>query len=392
MRFFKITLTLLIALFLNNLVQSQVAVKGKMVYTMDGDPIENGVVLIKNGKIDRVGPGSRVRIPDDYVVKEADVVTPGLIDAHSVVGLAGYYNTSADQDQLERSDAVQPELRAIDAYNAREVLVKWLLDHGITTVHTGHGPGAVISGQTLITKTHGDNVDESVIVPEKMLAITLGSAVRSNFSSPGTRSKAVSVLRQTLIAAQDYKENGKSRRLDMEVLVKLLDGEITALITAHKANDIMTALRLQKEFGFNMVLDGAAEAYLVIDEIKEAGIPVIIHPAMIRLGGDAKNASLETAAKLHDAGVTVVFQSGFEGYVPKTRVVTFEAAIAAANGLGMENTLKALTVDAAEVLGIQKRVGKLKKGMDADLALFDGDPFEYMTKVTGVIVNGEIVK
>ncbi len=372
--------------------QAQIAVKGDMVYTMEGEVIENGVVLIKSGKIERVGEAARIRIPGNYEVYEAKVVTPGFVDAHSVVGLAGYYNVSADQDQLERSDAIQPELRAIDAFNARERLVSYLLEQGITTVHTGHGPGAVISGQTLIAKTYGENVEESVLEESKMLAMTLGSAVRSNFSTPGTRAKAVAMLRQALISAQDYKENGKSRKLDMEVLVRLLDGELTAMITAHKANDIMTALRIQEEFGFKMVLDGAAEAYLVMDEIKEAGVPVFVHPPMIRLGGDAKNASLETPAKLHEAGIPFAFQSGFEGYVPKTRVIRYEAAIAAAFGLGMENALVHSTIEAARILGIDDRVGSLKRGKDADLVLFDGDPFEYTTHVTGVIVNGEKVK
>ena len=154
----------------------------------------------------------------------------------------------------------------------------------------------------------------------------------------------------------------------------------------------MTAVRLQEEFGFPMVLDGAAEAYLIMDELKEAGHPIIVHPTMIRTGGDARNATFETAGMLYDAGIPIAFQSGYEGYVPKTRVILFEAGVAAANGLGMENALRVLTIDAAEILGIQDHVGSLEAGKDADVAMFNGDPLEYTSNVTGVIIDGVKVK
>jgi len=378
-----------------NLIAQKIAVKGETVYTMAGDPISNGVVLINNGKIERVGAG--LNIPPGYEVHEAAVVTPGLIDAHSVVGLAGHLNQEHDQDQLERSNAIQPELRAIDAFNAREALVKYLLSLGITTVHTGHGPGALISGQTMLTKTNGETVEESLIDSTFALAFTLGSVVGRNYKTPGTRSKGVAMLRQQLIKAADYLEKRNDpeksadlkRDLKMEALADLLDGKIYALITAHTSSDIMSAIRLRDEFGFKMMLDGAAESYLLIDEIKEADVPVIVHPTMIRTFGDSKNASMETAAKLHEAGIPIAFQSGFEGYVPKTRVVLFEAAVAVANGLDRIAALEKLTIDAARMLGISNRVGSLERGKDADVVLFDGDPFEYTTHVTGVIVDGE---
>ncbi|MCC5912962.1 MAG: amidohydrolase family protein [Balneolaceae bacterium] len=375
-------------------VSAQVAVKGETVYTMNGNPISNGVVLINNGVIEQVGTQNRVNIPDGYEVYEAKVVTPGMIDARSVVGLAGYYNQNHDQDQLETSDAVQPELRAYDSYNAREFLVEYLRGKGMTTIHTGHGPGAVISGQTMIVKTKGTTVEQASIVDTKMLSMTLGSMVRGNFSSPGTRSKTVSVLRQELVRAEDYaakRAEGETNGTDlkMEKLADLIDGEVTALVYAQTAHDIMTALRIQREFGFDMVLEGAAEAYLVLDEIKEAGVPVVIHPTMVRPSGEAKNSSFETAGKLHEAGVPIAFQSGYEAYVPKSRIARYEAAIAAANGLGMENALYAMTKGAAEILGISDRVGSIERGMDADLVLFDGDPFEYLTRVEAVFIDGE---
>lgn len=394
MKTFKLLFTFLFAVCLLNITNAQIAVKGGMVYTSAGDPIKDGVVLIKNGKIERVGKQSSVKIPKNYEVLEAAVVTPGLIDAHSVVGLAGIYNVPADQDQLETSSAIQPELRAIDAYNAREELVAHLRKLGVTTIHTGHGPGALISGQTMIVKTTGNTVDESVLVPQKMLAFTLGSMINGAIKKPGTRSKGIAMLRQELLKAQDYakkrtaKDDKLSTDLEMEALADLLDGKLIALVTVHKANDIMTAIRLQKEFDFPMVIDGAAEAYLILDEIKASGLSVIVHPSMIRTYGDSKNASMETPAKLYEAGIPFAFQSGYEAYVPKTRVVLFEAGVAVGNGLDHDVAIQKLTIDAAKMLDIDKRVGSLEKGKDADVVLYDGDPFEYTSHVTNVIING----
>lgn len=376
--------------------EAQIAVKGEIVYTMDGDPIQNGVVLISDGKIERVGSANRVRIPSDYEVHEAKVVTPGMIDARTVVGLAGYYNQQHDQDILETSSAVQPELRAMDAYNAQEFLVDYVNSKGMTTIHTGHGPGAVMSGQTMIVKTTGRTLGEALVDSTTMIAITLGPGVSRNFSSPGTRSKSVAVLRQELIGAKEYAEKrasdeSQSRDLKKESIADLLDGKVKAMVSANTAADIVTALRVQREFGFPMVLEGAAEAYLVLDEIKASGVPVILHPPMIRPFGEVKNASLETAAKLHEAGIPFAFQSGYESYVPKTRIARYEAAIAAANGLGMENALFATTLGAAQILGVDEKVGSLERGKDADLVLFDGDPFEYLTNVEVVIIDGKVV-
>ncbi len=377
---------------------AQLAVQAEMLYTMAGAPLKNGVVLIKDGKIEAVG--ANLTIPNGYRTLKAKVVTPGLIDAHSVVGLAGILNYNHDQDQLELSEAIQPELRAEDAYNAEERLVKWIRDHGVTTVHTGHGPGALASGQTMIVKTDANTVTEAIVQTPAMVAFTLGTSVSQNYKKPGTRAKGAAMLREEFLKAQDYakrmqaKDPSKrpARDLRMEILNEVLTGKLPALFTVHRATDILTALRLQKEFGFKLVLDGAAEAYLVIDDIKKAGVPVIVHPPMMRTVGDGENASLETAAKLRQAGIKVALQSGYESYVPKTRVVLFEAAIAAANGLSFEEALRTITIDAAEILGIAKRVGSLEKGKDADLVLFDGDPFEYTSHVCTVIINGKIVK
>ena len=379
---------------------AQVAVRGETVYTMAGAPIKDGVVLVgKDGKIERVGQASSVNVPSGYRTLRARVVTPGLVDAHSVVGLAGYLNQPHDQMQLETSSAVQPELRATDAYNAREALVEWLRMYGITTLHTGHAPGALVPGQTMIVKTRGDEVEQAVIVPMATVAVTLGTGgLAGQGKSPGNRSKAVAMLRAELIKAKDYvakmagpEDKRPSRDLKLEALGKVLQKEVPMLVTANRANDILTALRLAREFDVRIILDSAAEAYLVTSQIKAAGVPVILHATMARAGGDMENMSMESAATLRAAGIPVALQSGYETYVPKTRVVLFEAALAAANGLTLEQALATVTLDAAKILGVDKRVGSLEAGKDGDLALFDGDPFEYTSHVTGVVIEGTVV-
>jgi imidazolonepropionase-like amidohydrolase len=379
---------------------AQLAVRGETVYTMAGAPLTDGVVLVgKDGRIERVGPATSVKIPSGYKLLRAKVVTPGLIDAHSVVGLAGILNYAHDQDQLETSDPIQPQLRAFDAYNARERLVEWVRSFGVTTLHTGHGPGALMSGQTMVVKTRGGDVSEALVDSVTMVAMTLGTDVSDHFKSPGTRAKEVAMLRAEFIKAREYRtklKNAKpdeppARDLALETVAQMLDGKLPALITAQSVTEILDALRLQKEFGFRLVLDGAAESYLVIDQIKAAGVPVILHPTMARLDGELENATIETAQRLHEAGITIALQSGYEGYVPKTRVVLFEAAMAAANGLPKEAALATITSDAAKIIGQEHRIGTLEAGKDGDLALFDGDPFEWATHVCTVVIQGAVM-
>ena len=366
---------------------AQIAVKGEMVYTMAGEAIKNGVVLVRDGKIERVG---RFDVPAGYEVMEAAVVTPGLIDAHTVVGLAGYLNQADDQDQVERSSPMQPELRAMDAYNPREALVEWVRGFGVTTIHTGHGPGVLVSGQTMIVKTVGNDVAEAIMEPAAMVAVTLGNGARASSGSPGTRSKMIAMLRSELLKAQNY-DPEKGTDLRMEAFKAVLDGEMRMLITVERSHDILTTLRLAEEFDIDIVLDSASEAYLVTDQIKAAGVPVITHPTMARHGGERANATFEAAAHLRDAGIPFALQSGFEAYVPKTRVILFEAGVAAANGLSFEEALASITIDAARLLGIDDRVGSLEVGKDADIALYDGDPFEYTTHAIGVLIDGNVV-
>ena len=390
---FLIGLFLFIFHFSLATANGQIAVKGETVWTMAGEPISNGVVLVNNGKIEAIGPQSSVQIPAGYKVISAKVVTPGLIDAHTVIGLNGYLNQPHDQMALESSGPLQPELRAIDAYNSDEKLIEWVRQFGVTTIHTGHQPSALVSGQTMIAKTTGKDVDEATLVPTAMIAVTLGEdSLAAQGKSPGTRAKEMSMLRAELIKAQENsKKTDGPKDLRSDIMVRVIKREIPLLITANKAQDIMTALRLAKEFNLKIVLDGAAEAQLLLNEIKASGFPVIVHPTMARANGDEMSLSMEDAAKLKAAGIPVALQSGYEGYVPKTRVVLFEAAMAAANGLSQRDALALVTIDAAKILGLDARIGSLEKGKDADLAMYDGDPFEWTSHCTGTIINGQVV-
>lgn len=447
-------------------LRAQIAVRGETVHTMAGEPLTNGVILIgANGKIEAVGAASQVKIPANYRVISAKVVTPGLIDAHTVIGLNGYLNQPHEQMALDASSPMQPELRAIDAYNPEERLVEWVRGLGVTTLHTGHQPSALVSGQTMIVKTTGKTVEEAALVPTAMIAVTIGdAALAGQGRSPGTRAKQAAMLRAELIKAQEAVRRSAASRTNQtnqtqtttttrpadarnndnspnvsnpnslatnpppstgaataatptttaqatqttqtaqtsatssvvidlrgDMMQRVVRREIPLLVTAQRAQDIMTALRIAQEFNVRIVLDGASEAHLVLDEIKASGFPVVVHPTMARAGGETENLSMETASKLKRAGIPFALQSGFEGYVPKTRIVLFEAAIAAANGLSQREALASVTIDAAKIIGLDGRIGSLVVGKDADLAMFDGDPFEYTTHCVGTIINGRVV-
>jgi imidazolonepropionase-like amidohydrolase len=387
-----------------------IAVKGETIYAMSGSaPIKNGVILLRDGKIEAIGTADAVQIPQGMRTISAKVVTPGLIDAHTIVGLQGYLNEPREQDQLEKSAPVQPELRALDAFNGREKLIEWVRGFGITTIHTGPQPGALVPGQTMIIKTCGPTVDDGLLVPSAMLSITLGDGAIAEGpgKSPGTRPKELAMLRAEFVKAKEYDrkrsaaatkpatnpadDKTPARDLREEVFIRVIRKELPVIVTAHRAQDILNALKLAKDFDLKMVLDGASESYLLIDQIKAAGVPVILHPTMYRSTGEAENLSMETAAKLKAAGIPVALQSAYEGYVPKTRVVLFEAALAASNGLKFEDALATITIDAAKILGVSDRVGSIEKGKDADLALYDGDPFEYTSHCVGTVIDGNVV-
>lgn len=378
-------------------------VRADTLHTMAGPAIEDAVVVISAGKITHVGPAASTPTPRTGRVIQAAVVTPGLIDAHSVLGLSGQLNQPHDQDQLDKSAPLQADLRAIDAYNAREPLVTFSRSLGITTINTGHAPRALVSGTTMVAKLHARTADQDVVIPQKMVATTLGQLAISSVDTakgkaPGTRPKALAMLRADLIKAREYARKQAdaepdaqpARDLHLETLTRALDGKQPLLITAQRAVDILGALRLAREFDLSIVLDGCAEAHLVLDEIKASGFPVILHPTMTRAAGEMENASMQTPAKLQAAGIPFAIQGGYEAYAPKSRNVLFEAGVLVARGLTWEQAMASITTTPAEILGLTDRIGTIEPGKDADLALFDGDPFEYTTHCTGTIIDGTV--
>lgn len=396
--------SLFLILFTAGSACAQIAVKAELLFPMTGDlkPIKNAIVLCgTDGKIQAVG--TDLQIPTGYRTIAAKVATPGIIDGHSTVGLSGILNSPKhDQEQLEKSAPIQPELRAHDAYNGRDPLVKWVRDLGVTTLHTGHSPGTLISGQLMVVKTNVPSITSvrDTLVPTSAVAATLGAGALSK--SPGTRAKAIALLRAELLKAQahadkiakadkDPEKEAPTENLKLQALADVLNKTTPLLINAQRHQDIAAALRLREEFGFKLILDGASEAYLLLDEIKKAGVPVIVHPTMARPYGDLENMTFTLAAQLHQHGIPFAFQSGYEKYVPKTRVVHFEAALAAAYGLPREIALAACTLYPSRILGLDQRIGSLQKGLDADLALFDGDPLEATTQTTHVIIDGKVV-
>ncbi len=396
-------------------------VKAKRVLTATGASIENGTIVCFDGKITAVGKTGEVAIPANAKILTSEVAMPGLIDVRTCAGLSGIFNVEHDSDHIERSSPLQPELRAIDAYNPREELVEYIRSFGVTTIHTGHAPGELMSGQTLIAKTIGNTIEESLMVDGRAIAATLAEASsKSGKASPGTRGKQMAMLRSLFIETQelqakrkakanpkpeasdskepDSKESDKkkddepiARNLRLESIEEVLSGKKALLITADRAQDIASAIRLAEEFKIKIWLDSAADSHLMIDQIKAAGLSVLLHPSMSRASGEKENQSFQSAAKLKAAGIPFAIQGGFEAYVPKARVVLFEAAIAAAHGLEYQAAIEAITISPARILGIQDRVGSIEVGKDADIALYDGDPLEYTTHCIGVVINGNVV-
>lgn len=375
-------------------------VKGEVVHTVSGEPITNGVVVVRAGKITAVGPAASIKLPADVRVIEGAVVTPGLVDGLSQVGLTGVFNAKSDQDHSEPG-AIRAELRAIDGYNGWEELVTWVRERGVTTVQIGPSPGGLIAGRAAIMRTTAGAPDDVARVEDGMVVFTLGDAAKRGANAPTSRMGAASGIRQALAAAAEYQQRRKLGAADrptvdlgMEALGELLDGKRKAVFVAHRADDLLTALRLADEHDLDMVLAGATEGYLVRDAIAEAGVPVMVGPVMTRSwgsDGERANFSYENASLLADVGIPVGFAGGYEGYVPKVRVVLWEAAIAAANRLGPERALEGLTLTNATILGIGDQVGSIEVGKAGDLVVYDGDPFEYASHVCAVAIDGKVV-
>jgi imidazolonepropionase-like amidohydrolase len=371
------------------------------LHTVARGTVENGAVLVEDGKITYAGPRQGFKLPKGVPVVTAAVVTPGLIDAHSVVGLSGALNVKkADQDQDETSDPNQADLRVLDSFNPNEPLLQFIREQGVTVVQALPGRANVIAGQGGIFRTHGRTAEGMALRFPSAILVNMGEVPKTTYQGklPSTRMGTANLVRTAFAQAQTYarkKETAKEPppvNLKLEALESALRRNVPVVFAAHRADDLATALRLAKEFDLRPALTLATEGYLIADALAEAKVPVIVHPTMQRPASlETFNGLLGNAAYLADRKIPVSICTAFEGYVPKTRVLRYEAAVAMVNGLGFERALRAITLDAATILAIDDRYGSLEPGKVADLVLYDGDPFEHATHVTHTIMDGRVI-
>lgn len=385
-------------------VATEFVVLAGRLHTVAKPTITDGAVHVKDGKILFAGPRSELQLPPGIPVLTAANVTPGLIDAATIVPLSGEYNIPADQDADEASDPNQADSRVLDAFNPSEPLLRYLLEQGITVVHSIPGRANVVGGLSGVFRTHGRTADAMTVRFPQALVINLGEAPKTTYKErlPQTRMGTAALIRQAFADAVNAKKKAEAakdkeapadRSLKRESFSLALDKKVQTLFAAQQADDILTGLRLSQEFGLDGAIALAAEGFLIREQLVAAKVPVFLHPTMQRSGGSLEtyHSHLSNASALSDAKIPLAITSGAEGYVPKTRVARFEAAIAAVHGLGFEKGLSSISLDAAKVLRIDDRYGSLEPGKVADLVLYDGDPFEYATHTTHVVVDGRFV-
>ena len=412
--FRRLALLLCAVVVVSPLRAQKVAVVADHVYTLAGGTQgQPGMILINGGKIETVKSGSNLQAPSGYQLFKAAYATPGFIDADTTTGISGAYNIPQDQDQDEATDPNTADVRSLDSFNPNEILLKYANQYGVTVIQCAPGPRNPIAGRAGIFKTVGPEsasatADQLAMRAESAMIFNLGDIPKATYGKsnkpPMTRMKTAEIIRRALWDAQAYQEKWDkwkkdgsdaskqpSRDAKSEALLPVVSGAMPAIFSVRRADDVITAIRIAREFHLKYMLASVTEGYLVRDAIRAAGVPCLVGPIMQRQDSPQNaNATYESAALLEAANIPVALMTGYEGYVPKNRVLLFEAAIAAANGLGREKALRAITADAAQILGIQDRVGSLAAGKDADVVLFDGDPFEYTSHVVAVFADGQI--
>ena len=381
-----------------------IAIKDAKILTMEGKNYDKGIVLIENGKIKKIGED--LKIPNEAEIFEAEgkVMMPGMIDAHTHVGISEEGIGWEGADYNEMSDPITPHLRAIDAINPHEKGMKDARTHGITSIMTGPGSANVIGGENLVIKTKGNTVDEMVIKNPVGMKAAFGEnpkrVYKDQNKSPRTRMAVAAAMRETFMKAEDYikeKENAQKedkpfkRDIKMESISRVLKKELPLKAHAHRADDIMTIIRIAKEFDIEVTLEHCTEGHKIVDEIAKTGFPAIVGPSLTtRSKVELMDRTYETPAILAEAGVKVALMSDHP--VIPIHYLPVYAALAVRSGMDREEALKAITINPAEILGIDNRVGSIKEGKDADLVLFSGDPFDFDSKVETVFINGEKVK
>lgn len=370
---------------------------------MTGKNYETGDILVENGKI--VAVGAKLNIPPYAVIEDASgaLVMPGLIDAHCHVGIVEEIYREEGDDCNEHTDPVTPHLRAIDAVNPADLGFRDAMAGGVTTVVTGPGSANVVGGEMVALKTCGTVVEDMIIKAPIGLKAALGENPKRSYGSqkkmPATRMASAALLREALAKAQDYqrkiKTTGKSaaaldRDLKMEPLVRVLRREIPLRVHAHRADDIMTAIRIAREFNVDLVVEHCTEGHLVAEQLAAYGVRVVVGPVITnRAKVELMNRSLETAAALARAGVRFALMTDHP--VVPIQYLLLSAGLAVRGGLSEEQALSAVTLDAARLLGLEHRVGSLEAGKDADIVIFNGHPFDLRTVVEKVFIEGKVV-
>lgn len=388
-------------------MRSTVAIRGGLIHSVAGDPLKNGWVLIEEGKIKAVGKDLPLP-PDVHVVDARDsVITPGLIDAHTHLGVLelGVGWEGADGD--ETSDTLLfPHLRVIDAINPHDESFSDALSAGVTTALVAATSLSLISGQALVLKTPPRPiVDEMVIQNPAGLKMSLGeNPKRENQLSrnryPRSRMGLAASLREALTAAQDHRDamifsktdgsKAPTRDLRMEPLVCLLDREFPIHMHVHRADDIVTAVRIAEEFNVKLVLHHATEAYKITDFLVRHQIPAVYGPFIIsKRKVEMRDLDPDGVRKVMGTGLKVAITTDHPIVPIKYAVLNAIPVIRA--GLSPELALKALTLYAAEILGLGNRLGSLEPGKDADLVIFSDDPFATQARVRAVYADGERV-
>ncbi len=372
------------------------------IIPITGQPIEQGILLVQNGRITAVGDARTVRLSSDVVQVDLQgkVIMPGLVDSHSHIG---------EPAGADGSSPIQPDVRILDSVNPRSGSIQRAQSGGITTVNVMPGSGHLDSGQTLYLKLRDDAVKiEDLLIYDKdnkyMGGIKFANGTNpmrtGGGTFPGTRGKSAALVREQFVRAREYADkvkkagNDKSklppRDLALEILAEVLAGNRVVHFHTHRSDDIMTVLRLQKEFGFRVVLHHVSEGWKVADEIARAKIPCSI--ILIDSPGgklETMDISFETPKIMDKAGVLFGFHT--DDYITDSRFFLREAAIGVRGGLSPEKALYALTMANAKMLDLDKRVGSLETGKDADFIVLSGDPLSVYTHVLQTYIEGKKV-
>lgn len=371
------------------------AITGGKIFTMAGPVIEIGTVLVEGAKIAGVKKGIFVPPGARPVDVAGQIVMPGMIDAHCHIGIAEEIYREEGDDSNEVTDPVTPHLRAIDAVNPMDAGFRDALSGGVTTVVTGPGSANIIGGEMVALKTCGSVVDEMIVRFPAGLKAALGENPKRSYGrdkkTPATRMASAAILREALAKAQDYlKKPSLERDLKMESLARVLRRVVPLRVHAHRADDIMTAVRIAAEFGADLIIEHCTEGYLVAGHLAAKGIPAVIGPVITnRAKVEMQGITLETAGVLAGAGVRFAIMTDHPA-VP-VQYLAASAALAVKGGLPVEHALRAITVDAAQIIGLGGRLGSIEPGKDADIVVLDRHPLDISSKVLQVYINGERV-